>query len=809
MAYPVTLIHGPMPGWRDFERDGSAEADGVNSGQPADFGQPYDLARNAAGRLPGAIPGAFEVIRIAAFAMPITYDSAGVAFPAGSMLLVGGLRRPDAAVVVATNGTLSPASGLLAVVTDGKNFFGHWLIIQGIPAATTGTVKIRRTASWGFVGPPTVTLTTIAISGANGSEQWIELPTISRTADAFPSISLFYENSWSGVAPKRELVTPDTQATVYGRVCPDTLPVGYTQVTDPGELNFGSPHWQPNQRWRAYPFSCPGYSPFNRGFTRIIGSATAPPITVPITAGVARRFGQPDTPCDAVEDIVPGLTSANLAYPCIWVGTDLLEHAWQPCCVTSRVQGNTLGLSAFGVAYPLTSVVGGWGAVDVAAGWREISVWAYDGGTSGAITFDGVDIDFGHVVGWGAGAPTVVDGTITFTAAEASGVGINNATVKRLGSAITPPDIQHAVLYSRMTLRFTRPADNGSYVFATAQSFGSRRCDIPPAWPAAGPDGVIPGGYNPAKLGTVANNATVTHAAAAVTSITFGAAGAARNVVGSFLPATDGVWRTRYSPGISTPVTCGEYEQLTARRTSHLGRAGKRFYGAVDNASVASFTLDLISVTQVVTAVPSGAGGLSVTNAHCTDLNWIFLTVAAPAAGTYRITLTSSFNAPTTANGPTVFMGLSITDPFVLVPTVSEALEYYPIIGLSGVITSTPPGAPTDGARYIIGASATGAWVGEDGNVARWDAFQNAWQFIRPDYVHYGCVAATGATRYWRNPGDAGWTTGAGVLTTLDIAIAAAGTIYIRLGKNDPDGVTDSDLVTTDLLTPVVTWAAV
>lgn len=43
--------------------------------------------------------------------------------------------------------------------------------------------------------------------------------------------------------------------------------------------------------------------------------------------------------------------------------------------------------------------------------------------------------------------------------------------------------------------------------------------------------------------------------------------------------------------------------------------------------------------------------------------------------------------------------------------------------------TATPPGSvPAEGTLYIVGASATGAWAGEDGNIAR--STGSAWEFI-------------------------------------------------------------------------------
>lgn len=40
---------------------------------------------------------------------------------------------------------------------------------------------------------------------------------------------------------------------------------------------------------------------------------------------------------------------------------------------------------------------------------------------------------------------------------------------------------------------------------------------------------------------------------------------------------------------------------------------------------------------------------------------------------------------------------------------------------------TTPPGSPAEGDRYIVAASATGAWSGEDGNIA---VYLTGWVFI-------------------------------------------------------------------------------
>lgn len=43
---------------------------------------------------------------------------------------------------------------------------------------------------------------------------------------------------------------------------------------------------------------------------------------------------------------------------------------------------------------------------------------------------------------------------------------------------------------------------------------------------------------------------------------------------------------------------------------------------------------------------------------------------------------------------------------------------------------ATPPGSPADGDCYLVAASATGAWAGQDGKIAFY--LSTAWQFISP-----------------------------------------------------------------------------
>src|SRR5262245_60432034 len=43
---------------------------------------------------------------------------------------------------------------------------------------------------------------------------------------------------------------------------------------------------------------------------------------------------------------------------------------------------------------------------------------------------------------------------------------------------------------------------------------------------------------------------------------------------------------------------------------------------------------------------------------------------------------------------------------------------------------ASPPGSPTDGSRYIVAASPTGAWAGQAGKIAAWQ--DGTWEFFAP-----------------------------------------------------------------------------
>jgi uncharacterized protein DUF2793/endosialidase-like protein len=75
---------------------------------------------------------------------------------------------------------------------------------------------------------------------------------------------------------------------------------------------------------------------------------------------------------------------------------------------------------------------------------------------------------------------------------------------------------------------------------------------------------------------------------------------------------------------------------------------------------------------------------------------------------------------------------------------------------------AAPPGSPTDGARYIVAASPTGAWAGQPDRIAAWQ--DGAWAFYVPHEGWLAWVADEDALYAWSGTA---WTSAAGRLSNL------------------------------------------
>lgn len=108
---------------------------------------------------------------------------------------------------------------------------------------------------------------------------------------------------------------------------------------------------------------------------------------------------------------------------------------------------------------------------------------------------------------------------------------------------------------------------------------------------------------------------------------------------------------------------------------------------------------------------------------------------------------------------------------------LADALLHCAIEG----VATTPPASPVDGSNWLVGASATGAWAGQDGNLA---CAQNGnWIFVAPRDGMVVLNRANGqAQRYfgsWKAPATPASPSGGTVVD--DVARTAINTLITAL----------------------------
>lgn len=106
---------------------------------------------------------------------------------------------------------------------------------------------------------------------------------------------------------------------------------------------------------------------------------------------------------------------------------------------------------------------------------------------------------------------------------------------------------------------------------------------------------------------------------------------------------------------------------------------------------------------------------------------------------------------------------------------------------------ATPPTSPTNESLYIVAASATGAWSGQDGKLAYWLSDANAWTFIAPRAGYSVRVLdeteASGLPLVYGYTGSA-WTkrdsSGGGGDAGMDNPMTAAGDLIVGGASGSP-----------------------
>lgn len=106
--------------------------------------------------------------------------------------------------------------------------------------------------------------------------------------------------------------------------------------------------------------------------------------------------------------------------------------------------------------------------------------------------------------------------------------------------------------------------------------------------------------------------------------------------------------------------------------------------------------------------------------------------------------------------------------------TVNEALKLLDAIVQAGVIDkdlTAPPGGESEGDIYIVGASATGAWAGQDDDLAIYQ--DGAWVFVTPLNGFIAFVADESTLYVY----DSGWTSLASLLGGASYLPLSGGTL--------------------------------
>jgi hypothetical protein len=314
---------------------------------------------------------------------------------------------------------------------------------------------------------------------------------------------------------------------------------------------------------------------------------------------------------------------------------------------------------------------------------------------------------------------------------------------------------------------WTGGAYGGSLILGTIN--GSPRCDIP--WPcsAAGEGGLVaPGGYLASKIGTPANAPPLTRLASGVSATTSVAPVA-------FIVPSNG-WYKVVGPSADVDgIGEDEFAWQDVKKAAR-GHAGRSFYAWETVAG----TKTLTAFTPTVHAIASGGTALNITT-HGTGGWYYFGSIAAPAAGRYRITVTMT-NEAALARG--IVAEWSTTDPTVFAPEGRHIWEPYrefqALVDVEGE-TNTPP---TPASLYsveawIVGTAPTGAWAEHPADIAVWVPAEQRWEFHEPTAGSY--IDSDDAANFYHFDGAA-WHPLAYPVLTFDVVVTAAQTISLCLG---------------------------
>jgi hypothetical protein len=326
----------------------------------------------------------------------------------------------------------------------------------------------------------------------------------------------------------------------------------------------------------------------------------------------------------------------------------------------------------------------------------------------------------------------------------------------------------------------------------TATIKGSPRCDIPWPFSAAGEGGLLaPGGYLASKITTPANAHPLTRLAAGVSSSTSVAPVA-------FIVPANGWYKVTGPAGDLDGIGENEFGWQDAK-TVDRGHAGRSFYAWETTPG----TKTLTALTPTVNAIASGGTTLTM-NTHGVGSWWFFGSIAAPAAGRYRITVKLA-NVAAFMRG--IVAEWSTTDPTVFAPEGRRIWEPYrellAQLDAEGETDTPPtPASQYSAEAWIVGTAPTGAWAGHPADLAVWVPEEQRWEFHRPTAGSYVRDANSLTGHFWFD--GRAWHDMTDPVLTFDVEVPGAQTISLCLGAwtSEYDGGAGNPQVT-------IGWAAV
>jgi len=687
------------------------------------------------------------------------------------------------------------ASVFVALFGGRRSFVDGVLICQGIEAGTTGTILVKQYNNFDVntAGSPT-TLQTITVNGDLGPTQFIKINNVYIPDTLVRSGTLYFETSWSGTPPLTINIGHAAWGLGSGWILPTAIPSGYTANADPGIMNRTYDSGVQSRALVPGPALALGElgklaEPWSRSNLDFSARST----------GVNRRsFGLPSTQIPYVLGFLeflgtPPIVKSN---PGIFVGNEIKQLNWWPIARGRMVDHQQITVNwSNSPPYSDTSidVDSSWLVLSTGPGWRNLRIWMDVIELVGAITITAASIEY-RLDG---GSPTSID-IISLNTNGVTG-DLLDVTGLIAGTSF------NSIIEIRLRITATMTTGGFRSVRMTTTTAASPRCDIAAPWhfPGRGCDDAPPA-YKDGTLTDLAPLGGIRHVAAGSSSSSWTVAETTTNEtqtrIISFVCPTTGFWRIK-APNNFLAATLGELESRLTAAGAQIGRANKRFHGAMTTSDLTFLngTWELQAVTPTYATIL--AAGISV--AANLSSGMFFGTIALPAAGTYVVWAKV---ASQSADGCSLRLLASLTDAFCAEPALID-VRYETVnvaIGSSTSISgATPPATPNRLIKYLVTGTPTGAWAGKAGHLAAWTGFH--WLFMAPADIPVPASATIDSVfSLWDG---AAWVAASGIrVITALVTVGAAATLHVRAQSCDDEAIAAAPL--TPVGTVTIGWEA-